>query len=109
MAVSAIILEPQNEFEQYFSIPIATHDFFVKYWIPAIESINTEWIVGIRYGIDVTKEDSICLIRELSFLKVWAQKNLQGDVQEQILSRIDLLETKLPTAFQREDAVVFIG
>ncbi|WP_418027063.1 hypothetical protein [Paenibacillus sp. JJ1722] len=109
MAVSAIILEPQNEFEQHFSIPVATHNFFEKYWIPAIESINTEWLVGIRYGIDVTKEDSIHLIRELGFLKDWAQRNLQDNVQEQILLRIDLLETKLPTAFQREDSVVFIG
>lgn len=109
MAVSAIILEPQNEFEQHFSIPIATQNFFETYWIPAIESINTEWIVGIRYGIDVTKENAVCLIHELCLLKDWARRNLQGDVQEQMLSRIELLETKLPTAFQRGDAVVFIG
>lgn len=65
--------------------------------------------MGIRYGIDVTKEDAVCLIHELSLLKDWARKNLQDDVQEQMLSRIELLETKLPTAFQRRDAVVFIG
>ncbi|CAH1203865.1 hypothetical protein PAECIP111893_02095 [Paenibacillus plantiphilus] len=109
MAVSAIILEPQNEFEQHFSIPVATQNFFERFWIPAIESINTEWIAGIRYGIDVTKEDAVFLIHELSLLKDWVRINLQGDVQEKILSRIDLFETTLPTAFQRGDAVVFIG
>lgn len=65
--------------------------------------------MGIRYGIDVTKEDAVCLIHELSLLKDWARKNLQDDVQKQMLSRIELLETKLPTAFQRGDALVFIG
>lgn len=109
MSVSAIILAPQNEYEQHFSIPIATQYFFETYWILAFESINTEWIVGIRYGIDVTKEDAVCLIHELSLLKEWARRNLQGEVQEQMLSRIELLATKLPTAFQRGDAVVFIG
>lgn len=109
MAVSAIILEPQNEFEQHFHIPIAAQNFFETYWIPAIESINTEWIVGMRYGIDVTKEDAVCLIHELSLLKDWAHRNLQGDVLEHMLSRIVLLETKLPAAFQRGDAIVFIG
>lgn len=109
MAVSAIITDPQNEFEETFSIPIATQNFFKKYWIPAIEGTDTEWVQGIRYGIDVTQEEAHILINELDKIKNWVEINLEGAAKEQMLIRIELLITKLPKAFQRKNAIVFIG
>lgn len=41
MAVSAIILDPKNEFEQLFTIPVAGQRSFETYWLHAIESIHT--------------------------------------------------------------------
>ncbi len=108
MAVSAIILDPQNEFEQLFTIPVAGQRSFETYWLPAIESIHTKWIINIQYGTDLTKTEADCFIHELDVLLSWVDEHIKDDVREQMLSRIHLLQTNLPKAFQREDAIIFI-
>ena len=109
MSVSAIITHPQNKYEETFSIPIATQSFFNKYWIKAIEETQGELITGFMYGIDISKKDIPELLRQLFQVKEWVNKNIFGEDSEHMLKRINLLIEQLPLAFNRYDAIVFIG
>ncbi|MET3208969.1 UNVERIFIED_CONTAM: hypothetical protein ABIC26_001909 [Paenibacillus sp. PvR008] len=44
MSVSVMILEPQNEFEKSFFLPVASESFINECWQPAIESLGLQWI-----------------------------------------------------------------
>ncbi|MBT2288738.1 hypothetical protein J7E73_06230 [Paenibacillus albidus] len=109
MSVLAFILEPTDEFEQEFSIPVASESFFNECWGPAIKALQLKWVEHFSWGIDVRKEDLDKVINELLQIREWSLHNLIEAKQEHILYRIDLLITKLPAAFRRENAVVFIG
>lgn len=109
MSVIALILGPTNEFEQEFSIPVASESFFNECWVPAIKAMNLKWVEHFSWGLDIKKEDLDKVINELLQIREWALHNLIEAKLVHILYRIDLLITKLPTAFRRENAVVFIG
>ena len=111
MSVFGFILNPENEFEKSIGIPVATEKFFNEYWLPAAEELGLKWIPTFSVGMDVTKEDLAEVIHELYQLKRWAKANLhlrRAD-QDYMITRIELLEEKLPQAFRRENAVMFIG
>ncbi|MGV2883031.1 hypothetical protein [Paenibacillus taichungensis] len=42
-------------------------------------------------------------------IKEWAAENLNEEQKDKIFERIAGLRDKLPLAFQRKDAVIFIG
>jgi len=109
MAISALILGPQNDYEKNFFIPVATESFFKECWLPAIESLGLQWTDLFRTGVDVEEEDVPQIIAELIRIKEWAAKNLNEEQKVKIFERIAGLQDKLPLAFQRKDAVVFIG
>lgn len=44
MAISVMILDPQNDFEKHFFLPVATESFFKECWIPAIQSLGLRWV-----------------------------------------------------------------
>lgn len=60
-------------------------------------------------GVDVEEEDVPSIIEELIQIKDWAVKNLTEEQMDKMFERITSLQNKLPLAFQRKDAVVFIG
>ncbi|KHL91512.1 hypothetical protein QW71_34245 [Paenibacillus sp. IHB B 3415] len=110
MTVCAFILEAQNEFEERFYIPIATEKFFYKYWMPGIQALGLEMMGFITPGIDIHQKELPIIIEELHKLKSWFDQNVKdGDTREYFFKRVNLLEEKLPIAYQREDAVVFMG
>ncbi|WP_232697488.1 hypothetical protein [Brevibacillus daliensis] len=109
MAISALILDPQNDYERNFFIPVATESFFKECWLPAIESLGLQWTDLFPTGVDVEEEDVPYIIEELILIKEWAAKNLNEEQKDKIFERIIGLQDKLPQAFQRKDAVVFIG
>ncbi|MFE6077310.1 hypothetical protein ACFVQB_22860 [Paenibacillus sp. NPDC057886] len=109
MSISAVIYEPQNDFEQSFFIPIATESFFKECWQPAIEALGLQWTDLFSSGVDVEEEDVPSIIEELIQIKDWAVKNLTEEKRDKMFERITILQNKLPLAFQRKDAVIFIG
>ncbi|MCW3795308.1 hypothetical protein OM416_27250 [Paenibacillus sp. LS1] len=109
MSISAVILEPQNDFEKSFFVPIATESFFKDCWEPAVEVLDLRWIDLFSTGVDIEGEDVPMIIEELLLVKEWAVKNLEDEQRDRIVERIDGLREKLPLAFQRQDAIVFIG
>ncbi|MBB2480036.1 hypothetical protein H5P36_07520 [Bacillus sp. APMAM] len=109
MTIGAFILEPQNDVEKYFYIPVATESFFKEFWIPAIESLGLQWTDLFEIGVEVEEEDVSSIIEELIQIKRWAEVNLEKEAREKMLDRIQGIQEKLPQAFQRKDAVVFIG
>ncbi|QCT01595.1 hypothetical protein E6C60_0874 [Paenibacillus algicola] len=109
MAISALILDPQNDFEKNFFIPVATESFFKECWLPAIESLGLQWTDLFTTGVDVEEEDVPHIIAELILIKEWVAKTLDEEQKDKIFERIAGLQDKLPLAFQRKDAVVFIG
>jgi hypothetical protein len=109
MTVSAFILDPQNDFERNFFIPVATELFFNKYWLPAIESLGLQWTLLFSTGVDVEEEDIPHIFNELLLIKEWADKNLGEEEKNKMFERIARLQVNLPLAFQRKNTVVFIG
>ncbi|MNJ40705.1 hypothetical protein D3C77_356050 [compost metagenome] len=109
MAISALILDPQNDYEKNFFIPVATESFFKECWLPAIESLGLQWTELFITGVDVEEEDVPHIIKELVLIKEWAAKNLNEEQKDRVFERIAGLQDKLPLAFQRKNAVVFIG
>jgi len=109
MSVSVMILNPQNDFEKHFFLPVATESFFNQYWLPGIEYLELKWIILFSTGVDVEEEDLPNIFAELILLKEWADQNLEEEQRNRLFERVDGLMEKLPKAFQRKDAVVFIG
>ena len=110
MSISAIIIDPEDEFEHSFMLPIATESFYAKYWIPAVKELNLQWAALFQEGTDVEREDIPAVLEEVSRLKDWARKHMNGDDREHMLRRLELLETELPKACSRRvGAVVYIG
>ncbi|PYE51796.1 hypothetical protein HUB98_07140 [Paenibacillus barcinonensis] len=109
MTISALILDPQNDYEKSFFIPVATESFFKECWLPAIESLELQWTDLFTTGVDVEEEDVPHIIEELVLIKEWAAKFLNEEQKEKMFERIKGLQDKLPLAFQRKDVVVFIG
>lgn len=88
-----------------FSIPIATTRFFVQYWDAAIEELGLKLIQENAYfGKDKLKD----VLRELALLKEWAVKNLEGKELDYMKSRVEDLEKGIPSAFTREDTILYI-
>ncbi|MFC0331196.1 hypothetical protein ACFOLF_22515 [Paenibacillus sepulcri] len=109
MSISAFIPEPENEFERFFNVPVATEAFFQECWEPAVKALGLQWVPVFSSGIDITKEDLPAVLDELERLKQWAEQELSGERRGQILVRIERLAAELPKALERDGAVVFIG
>ncbi|MEK3964572.1 MULTISPECIES: hypothetical protein [Paenibacillus] len=109
MAISVMILDPQNDFEKHFFLPVATESFFKECWIPAIQSLGLRWVDLFSTGVDVEEEDLPSILAELDQLKEWADQNLEEEQKTKLFERVEGIKEKLPNAFQRKDAVVFIG
>lgn len=82
---------------------------FYKCWVPGIQALKLKWLSCFQVGLDTRLEDLPNLFAELEQLKKWADLNLKGDEKEHFFTRVTLFEEQLPKAFQRKDAVVFIG
>jgi hypothetical protein len=107
MSVGVIILEPHfSDFEREFSIPISNEKFFQTYWESAIEELKLQWI---QNGIEIKKENLQSLLFELDKLKEWAEINLTEANLIYMIERIHALKDLLPTAFQRESAIIWFG
>ncbi|SFF35970.1 hypothetical protein SAMN04487969_12951 [Paenibacillus algorifonticola] len=109
MSISVMILDPQNDFEKHFFLPVATESFFNQYWLPGIQHLKLKWVILFSTGVDIEEEDLQSIFAELNLLKEWADQNLEEEQRSRLFERVDGLKDKLPSAFQRKDAVVFIG
>ncbi|WNQ14066.1 hypothetical protein MJA45_13920 [Paenibacillus aurantius] len=109
MSISAIIIDPEDEFESSFMLPVATESFYSKYWLPAVEELNLQWAALFQDGTDVESEDIPAVLEEVARLKEWAHTRMDGEDREHMLRRLELLETELPKAYRRGGAVVYIG
>ncbi|TMV49096.1 hypothetical protein FE783_15630 [Paenibacillus mesophilus] len=109
MSISAFIPEPVDDFERRYNVPVAAEAFFAECWEPAAEALGLQWVPLFSTGIDVMKEDLPAVLGELARLKQWALSQDGGERMAKLVSRIELLQTELPKALQREGAVVYIG
>lgn len=109
MSVSAMIIDPEDDFERSFMLPIATESFYEKYWLPAVEELGLAWIAQFRSGTDVEQEDMPHVLEEIARLKDWVRAKLGGEPGAHMLSRLELLERELPGAYRRGGAIVYIG
>lgn len=109
MSVGAFVLEPRDVFPGNLYTPIAVEIIFEKYWVPAVEELNLQYVKYFSLGIDVTKENLSCIRTELSLMKEWLNDKYDTDLREFIKTRITNLGTMLDKAFELEDVIVFIG
>ncbi|MDF2659871.1 MAG: hypothetical protein K0Q94_2662 [Paenibacillus sp.] len=109
MSISAFIPEPVNDYERQYNVPVAAEAFFAECWEPAAEALGLRWVPLFSTGIDVMKEDLPAVLDELARLKQWALSEAGEERMAKLASRIELLESELPKALQRDGAVVYIG
>jgi hypothetical protein len=109
MAISAQIFDAHNDFEKQLYIPVASLSFFRECWLPGIHALGLRWTELFESGVDVTVKELPIILDELHQLKKWADLNLKSIKKEHFFERVEQLEIRLPNAFQRKDAVVFIG
>jgi hypothetical protein len=109
MAISAQILDAQNDSENQLYIPVASLSFFRECWLPGVHALGLRWTELFESGVDVTVKELPIILDELDQLKKWADLNLHGINKEYFFERVDPLVEILPSAFQRKDAVVYIG
>ncbi|WP_054941138.1 hypothetical protein [Paenibacillus ihuae] len=109
MAISAQILEAQNEFENRLYISVASLSFFRECWLPGIKALGLTWTRLFIPGVDITVNELPVILNELKQLKEWASLNLHDVNHDHFIERVNSLIEELPSAFQRDDAVVFIG
>ncbi|MCM3628383.1 hypothetical protein M3194_13510 [Paenibacillus glycanilyticus] len=109
MSISAFIVDPEDEFERSFMLPVATESFYKQYWEPAAEELGLEWTALFQGGTDVEQEDVPKILEEIAQLKEWVSSKMSGEAQEHMLRRLNLLEIGLPSAFRRDGTVVYIG
>ncbi|GIO69913.1 hypothetical protein [Paenibacillus cookii] len=109
MSIAVFIVDPVDDFERSFTIPVATESFYRQYWAPAIADLDLQWLALFENGVDVEQEDVPAVLGEVSRLKEWARANMHGDDLEHMLRRLELLEAELPKAYRRGGAVVYIG
>jgi len=105
----AIIQDPKTDEEKSFSIPLASEKFFEDIWEPLAEELELQWIPTFLSGVDVIEDDLDDIVSELEKLEVLAKEKLNQDNFSQLQERIKLIKDKLPGAFKRVGAVVFIG
>lgn len=109
MSIIAFIPDPVDGFERQFQVPVAAEAFFAECWEPASEALGLQWVPLFSTGVDVMKEDLPAVLDELARLIEWANSHIDADKREKLASRIELLQTELPKALQRDGAVVYIG
>lgn len=109
MSIIAYIPGARTEEERRFHVPVATETFFASYWQPAAEQLKLQWIPLFSTGVDIELVDLPDVLEELGRLKQWGQMQAPSEQREQLLSRIELLETGLPRALEYGHRVVYIG
>jgi hypothetical protein len=109
MSVVVFISDAKNEVEEKFSIPVASEQFFKKYWVHAIEELNLELLSQIEYGLELEYSELSIIIYELNRMLKWVENNLSGSDKSLMEERIKLLIEKLPEAFIDVSNKVYIG
>lgn len=111
MSVAAFPLNEGRPNDTNFYVPVATEDFFEKYWKPAAEVLGLIWIPLFQFGLDITAEDMGSINTELDAIQEWGSNYMSsGDPKEHLLTRTNLLQTKLNTIFAaQKDIRIYIG
>ncbi|CAH1054905.1 hypothetical protein [Paenibacillus pseudetheri] len=78
MAISAQILDAQNDSENRLYIPVASLSFFRECWLPGVHALGLRWTELFESGVDVTVKELPIILDELDQLKKWADLNLHG-------------------------------
>ncbi len=109
MSVAMFVGNAISEKEEKFYVPIATEDFFEKYWLPGCKAIKLKWIPIFQTGVDLVKSDSIVVTNELQSLLVWAEMNLDTETYQAMRKRIELVIEGLSILNTRPDIELSIG
>ena len=86
-------------------INIATTQFFNKFWERAIK--ETEAKICKENG-QFRKDQLNEVLQELELIKNWAEVNLSGTDLEYMKGRAEELINTIPTAFDKENTVLYI-
>lgn len=87
-------------------IPVATTEFFEKYWEKAIKECELK--VFREYNC-FRKQQTDQVISELRLLKKWVEKNLVGREYVYMYERIENLEIEIPKMFEEHtNAILYI-
>ena len=89
-----------------YSFPVSTEEFFIKYWQTAIDELG---IKRIQNGIELRESELAEALNGLDKLENWAKSNLTGENLDYMVTRIELMQSELPVAFQRKDIYLWIG
>jgi hypothetical protein len=109
MSIMAIVIDPKNESQKLFSVPISTEKNFKDNWMPLIQKLDLQWLPLFETGIDIELVDLESVLDELSKLQDIAKSELSADKYVDITKRVDELTAGLKHVFQETNIKVFIG
>lgn len=109
MGIDAYVYKAKDLKQGDLYTPILSNGFFKKCWMPAINSLNLEYIRFFLPGLDITKDNLAFVVDELQKIREWAKVNLSEGERSYMVESIMKLQNMLDTAFKHEDVVVFIG
>ena len=85
---------------------VAFQSIYNQYWEPAIAELGIRcFIAPTCFGKDKLGQ----ALRELGLMREWTNRNVTGKDRDEILMRIEVLEKRLPEAFDREDTILYVG
>lgn len=86
-------------------INIATTQFFNKFWERAIKETEAKIF---KENSQFRKDQLNEVLQELELIKNWAEVNLSGTDLEYMKGRAEELINTIPTAFDKENTVLYI-
>ncbi|RYY76640.1 MAG: hypothetical protein EOO52_03805 [Gammaproteobacteria bacterium] len=109
MSIIAIVLDPKNEEQAAFSVPVSTERNFEENWLPLIKKLDLEWLPLFQTGVDIESDDLIAISEELSKLLALAEKDLSPSIYKDLARRVNELIKGLEKIFIEKSVTVFIG
>src|SRR4051794_22943503 len=103
MSVSLLIKDTKDKERR--TVPVATQAIFKSKWIPGAQELHLEWVELMETGFDLTSENLVDVLDELSRLREWMER--RGAAYE--LERLDRLIAEVGAIRFEAGATAFVG
>jgi hypothetical protein len=110
MSVTVTIDEPKNEVEDNFCIPVCTEAIYKNAILPFAEKSSLSLFIGWGTMVEVNNQKFPDFVKQLTILKseVTQSNQLNFDIKNHIVERLDNLEIKMISMLEQRDSVVFL-
>ena len=108
MAIDLLIQRRNQPMETGRVVPIATHDVFQRYWLPAVQALGLKFVPLFETGFPVSPDDLPDVLAELDTLSKWLEPHAHDEAKP-ILLRLQTLISELKALKDNNDTTLYIG